>query len=207
MRSCRWLLLAVIIGASWMSTVAGAQQTSEPGGAAAGAELFRARGCADCHAGDVARMQAHPRPLFALAAAMWNHFPRMAEQIRNVNRGRPYLTSEEMRSLVVFLDGRDPRSDDRSLIGPAGDPMRGQQVVSSHGCLACHSISGPHGQRAGSLDSLKGVGSPWSITAQLWNHSFLMQLETQGQGTPWVQLSEAEMADLVAYLQRLMRAH
>jgi mono/diheme cytochrome c family protein len=202
------MLLVVIVGAWSAVTVAGAQSPSEPTAAAAGAELFRTRGCASCHAGDVGRFQANPRPLFALAAAMWNHFPRMAEQIRDANRGRPYLTSGELRSLVAYLYPGElrPGVDEASLVGQPGDPKRGEPLVASKGCLACHAISAPGRGSAASLDQLKGVDSPWSIVAQMWNHSFLMQLETRGQGVTWAPLSETEMADLVAYLQQLMRA-
>ncbi len=74
------------------------------------------------------------------------------------------------------------------------------------GCLRCHSVSSPAGQRAGNLADLKGLESPWTVVAQMWNHAFLMELERQGQGVTWAPLSAGEMADLVAYVQALMRA-
>jgi hypothetical protein len=155
----------------------------------------------------MSRFQAQPRPLFALAAAMWNHFPRMGERIREVNRDRPYLTGAEMHDLVAFLYSRDPtRTTDARLLGHAGAPDRGQQLVADKGCLACHSISAPQGKRASRFADLKGWDSPWSIVAQMWNHAFLMQLDAQEQGIAWAPLSDVEMADLVAYLQQLMRA-
>ena len=200
-------LLAVALGLC-ASTTVHAQPLSAPPDAAAGAELFRARGCVECHAADVSRFQAHPRPLFALAAAMWSHFPLMAERIRASKAGRPYLTSAELRDLVVFLYAREPTRSavaDASVLGRAGDPKHGEQLVATKGCLACHSISASHGRRAGSLAELKGWDSPWNIVAQMWNHAFLMQLEAREQGAAWAPLSETEMSDLVAYLQQLMR--
>jgi hypothetical protein len=140
---------------------------------------------------------------------MWNHFPQMADRIRASNVNTPYFTSSEMSDLVAFLYSGDPYApvpDDSRLLGQVGDPKRGQQLVTDKGCLVCHSISPPGGKRAGSLDDLKGLESPWSVVAQMWNHSFLMQLEAQGQRSTWTQLSVGEMADLVAFLQALMRA-
>ncbi len=183
-----------------------AQPSSSPtGDPSAGARLFRTRGCIECHAGDLARFQRQPRPLYALAAAMWNHFPQMAARIRASSADRPYLTSSEMRDLVAFLypaDPHDPAPAEPRLLGPEGDPERGQHLVTDKGCLACHSISPPGGKRAGSLDGLKGLDSPWNIVAQMWNHMFLMQV----QRNAWTQLSAGEMADLVAFLKGLMRA-
>jgi cytochrome c551/c552 len=202
------VIVSIVVGMLGVPTLVGAQSPSPAADATAGAALFRSRGCIECHAADVSRFQAERRGLFALAAAMWNHFPRMAERIRDANRGRPYLTSDEMRDLLAFLSPGDATrsgATEASLLGRTGDPGRGEQVVATKGCLACHSISAPAGTRAGALDELKGWESPWSIVAQMWNHSFLMQLETRGQGGAWAPLSDADMADLVAYLEQLMR--
>jgi len=42
--------------------------------------------------------------------------------------------------------------------------------------------------------------------AQMWNHAFLMELDRQGQRVSWPRFTAGEMADLVAFLQALMRA-
>jgi hypothetical protein len=110
---------------------------------------------------------------------------------------------------VAFLSPGDPgrpAADDARLLGETGDPARGQQVVRDKGCLRCHSVSAPAGPRAGNLADLKGLESPWTVVAQMWNHAFLMELERQGQGGAWAPLTAGEMADLVAYVQALMRA-
>lgn len=204
----RWVVVALAVLCA--PAIAAAQPRSAPAAdPAAGAQLFRTRGCNDCHAGDLARFREHPRPLPALAAAMWNHFPAMAERIRTAKVKTPYLTSRELADLVAFLyseDGRPRMSDDPRLLGDRGDARRGQQIVVDKGCLGCHSTSAPGGKRAGNLADLKGLESPWTVVAQMWNHAFLMELETQGQRVAWVRMSDAEMADIVAYLEALMRA-
>jgi mono/diheme cytochrome c family protein len=203
-----WVIGAALVLLSAPGLVTAQSPLSAPAGdPEAGARLFRTRGCVECHAADLARFQRQPRPLFELAAAMWNHFPRMAEQIRASTLKRPYLASTEMRDLATFLYPTDPADPARTrLLGEPGDPERGRRLVADKGCLVCHSITAPGGPRAGSLDDLKGWDSAWSVVAQMWNHAFLMQLETEGQRAGWQQLSAGEMADLVAFLQALMRA-
>ena len=194
--------------------IAAAQPLSRPAAdPVAGAQLFQTRGCNDCHAGDLARFREQPRSLPALAAAMWNHFPAMAERIRAAKMKTPYLTSSELRNLVAFLSPGDPvvaAPDDPRLLGEVGDPARGKQVVVDKGCLRCHSVSSPAGQRAGKPGRPgRASGSPWTVVgAEMAAKppSFLMELERQGQGGAWAPLSAGEMADLVAYVQALMRA-
>lgn len=208
--TARWRL----VGAALMVLCASGGTSAQPADSptedpVAGAQLFRTKGCVECHGGDMARLQQH-RSLYALAAAMWNHFPLMADRIRaSKAMTRPYLTSREMSDLVAFLNSTSPEGPartDRQVPSETGDPRRGKRLVSDKGCLRCHSLSGPGGKRAGSLDNLKGWDSPSSIVAQMWNHSFLMQFDVEDQRAGWAHLSADEMADLVAFLQALMRA-
>ncbi len=164
-----------------------------------GAELFRARGCLECHAKDLPALQRQPRSAYALAAAMWNHFPLMAEHVRLRKLATPYLASGEMRDVAAFL-GVDPSS-----LGRAGDARRGEELVRAKGCLACHSTAAPRGPRASALRELKGLDTPWAVMAQMWNHAFLMELETQAQAAAWPRLTADETADVVPYLRELMR--
>jgi mono/diheme cytochrome c family protein len=133
----------------------------------------------------------------------------MGTRIRASQANRPYLTSQEMRDLVAFLSSGTAGAarTDADLVGEPGDAKRGEQLVTVKGCLQCHSLSRPARGRADSFDDLKGIDSPWSVAAQMWNHSFLMQLETQAQKRSWARLSPAEMADVLAFIQAQMRAH
>jgi mono/diheme cytochrome c family protein len=181
----------------------------------AGARLFQMKGCVQCHAidgvggktgPDLGRIEP-PRSFYDLAAAMWNHLPRMAQRMWPSLADRPYLTPNEMSDLIAFLhtpgsSGAPEHLERSPRLGPA-DPQRGRQLVADKGCLGCHSLTGPGGQAAGSLDWLKGLDSPWTIIATMWNHSFLMALKTEERKSAWPTLSSDEMADLVAFL----RAH
>jgi mono/diheme cytochrome c family protein len=202
----RWALAALLVAALCGSGPARAQTTFTPStDPVAGAQLFRTIGCERCHGGDVERFRRSPRSLPALAAAMWNHGPQMAGRIRDSDARRPYVTANQMSDLVAFLYGADVVRGDARLTGRRGDATRGERVVTDKGCLACHSIRRPGGRRAGSLDSLKGLESPWTVVAQMWNHVFLMDLETSAQGRAWTKLTADEMADLTAFLESLMR--
>jgi mono/diheme cytochrome c family protein len=209
--NARWKVIGVALMFLCTAGTASAQSADSPtGDPAAGAQLFRTRGCAECHGSDMARLQQH-RSLYALAAAMWNHFPLMADRIRaSQSMTHPYLTSGEMRDLVAFLSSANPEGPTRTQpdgTGPTGDAKRGEQLVSDKGCLRCHSLAGPGGGTpGGSLDRLKGWDSPWSVVAQMWNHSFRMEFEVEDRRAGWAPLNPDEMADLVAFLQALMLA-
>lgn len=168
---------------------------------ASGRRLFQTKGCAQCHtASDLGRVP-RPRSLYDLAAAMWNHLPQMAERIWASKGDRPYLTSGELSDLVAFLYAPG------ALEGPAspGDAARGRRLLAERGCLACHSIEPPRGPHAGNLTGLKGIESPWTVTATMWNHAFLMETESRRQKTDLPRLTPDEMRDIAAALQALMR--
>jgi cytochrome c2 len=203
-----WMgVVAILMGLTVMSHATSAQESLTPSqDPVAGARLFETKGCVQCHAINGAGGKAGPdlghversRSYYGLAAAMWNHVPQMAPRIRQSGAERPYLTSDEMSDLVAFLYKLRPGE---RLLDESGDAQRGQQIVADKGCLECHSLWPPKGKHAGSLNRLKGVGSPWAIIAMMWNHAFLMELKTEEVRGPWPTLSAGEMTDLVAFLR------
>ncbi|HET7344026.1 MAG TPA: cytochrome c [Methylomirabilota bacterium] len=177
--------------------------------AVSGARLFQSKGCAACHAingagghlGPDLGRGAPPPSLYDLAAAMWNHMPGMAARIRATRGDKPYLTGDEMSDVTAYLYTAAVAGD--GFLAVHGDVARGERLVSDRGCLGCHSLEPPHGRTAGSLDSLKGWGSPWTIVAVMWNHAFVMEISTQIDSGTWPRFTPGELADLVAFL----RAH
>lgn len=57
-------------------------------------------------------------------------------------------------------------------------------------------------QVGGSLSRLKGLDSPWTIIANMWNHGFLMAATIEGSSKAWPRLTCRETADLVAFLRK-----
>jgi mono/diheme cytochrome c family protein len=211
-----WTFLAAAFACVWSLGAAPAPHPFTPSeDPVAGAHLFQAKGCTQCHAidgvggkggPDLGRVE-RPRSAYDLAAALWNHLPQMASRIWASLGERAYFTPDEMSDLIVFLaspkpvNPREYAGSGHGFLGAPGDPQRGQHLVTEKGCLGCHSLSGPGGKAAGSLDRLKGLDSPWTIIATMWNHAFLMQLKAEEQRGAWPTLSADEMADLVAFLR------
>ena len=51
------------------------------------------------------------------------------------------------------------------------------------------------------LARVKGLDSPGTVIAALWNHSFIMEHRAERRKVSWPKLRPEEMADLVAFLQ------
>jgi len=86
----------------------------EDGDPQQGAAVFRAKGCADCHTGNVEGIPdltgLYDRSDRAvLAAAMWNHAPQMHSLMAEASRSWPKFEPGEMRDLAAFL--RSPLAD------------------------------------------------------------------------------------------------
>ena len=79
---------------------------------------------------------------------------------------------------------------------------RGERVGAEKSCVACHALAGPDvsGKAGGSFDRWTGFDSPWIAVSTIWNHPFLMDIETPTQNRTWPQLIAAEMADIAAFL-------
>jgi len=130
-----------------------AQISIVPGSAARGAELFREKSCIECHA---SAPQA-PTPTL-LAAALWNHSPKMwrAQQERNV---RPMLDSIETADLFAYFFSL------AYFTAPA-DPMRGALLFEQKSCSRCHFPTANNNHRIEKLhgvSSIRGAGSGFGV--------------------------------------------
>lgn len=170
-----------------------------PGRADEGERLFRDKRCIQCHAirgqgarvgPDLAERGLH-RSLTDFAAAMWNKAPAMLREMRARGIAVPALQAREMADLVAYLYSVQ-------YFAEGGDPARGRQLLALKGCLACHSLSGTGGRRAGDLARLRGLDAPAAAVAALWSH--IGQPEARREAA-WPRFRPEEMADLVAFLQ------
>jgi len=155
-----------------------------PGSAESGGELLASKGCAGCHAGELA-LEARPTrySLTDFAAAMWNH------QLRTPFNPAP-LTYEEMRRLVGYLVSTQ-------FFEERGDLEQGKKVFARKHCGACHDdpSSGAPGRPA-----MAGRITSFGMVAALWKHGPAMLSGMRLKKISWPRFGGSEMADLAAYL-------
>ncbi len=168
-----------------------------PGGA-----VFREKGCGSCHgptaggtsAGPALRDRKSLAGLPQLVIAMWNHAPRMWEQMQAQKLPYPSLSYEEMSQLVsyVYISG---------YADNGGDSKRGQKVFDERKCAACH--LGTAGQNGGApaLVSIAQAEDPLAWTQTMWNHASAMQARMRSKGIQWPKFQASEMRDLFAYVR------
>ncbi|HXG31911.1 MAG TPA: c-type cytochrome [Bryobacteraceae bacterium] len=154
-----------------------------PASAETGEMLFRAKGCAGCHAGKNSLENRFPnRTMTDFAVAMWNHAPDMAPQ-------PPTLRPEEMRRIVGYLWSLQ-------IFDHRGDPRRGKAVYAAKQCAVCHDNPASGAPKITGKKELNAL----SMVAELWKHGPAMHRQMAATGLRWPRFQGREMADLLAYL-------
>ncbi len=181
-----------------------------PGDTAAGHVLFVEKRCVRCHqVGGVGgitgpsldfTIQFHS-PI-RLAAAMWNHGPKMAESMSTQGILRSSLTGAELVDLYAYFSSTADAY--QSVAGPVlpGSAGRGRDLYRSKGCHACHGAEG----RGASGPNLASLHRDWDSTefaAAMWNKAAAMIAEMRAGGLRAPRLTPGEMADIMAYLYSL----
>ena len=183
-----------------------------PGDPKRGADLFRDRSCARCHAvggagGTVGpgldRFKRYISPI-VLAAAMWNHGPRMRTVMEQAGIARPQLSGEDIAHLLAYIRtaGRGgPESAEYLLPGNA---EVGRQLFQQKRCATCHGPEGAGGVgpnlRRHREEFHRGLTQ---VGALMWNHGPAIWRKIAEMGIPFPTLTGQEMADLVAFLYAL----
>jgi mono/diheme cytochrome c family protein len=177
-----------------------------PAGAAqnalAGSRVFGTKGCAQCHAvndlgghvgPDLGRFPG-TRSYYDFAAAMWNHLPRMAQEMGTLGIERPRMSAWEIGDLIAFLFWID-------YFDSAGDAEHGAQLFAEKNCVVCHQAGGVGGVDGPSLEFLNQYGTPIQVATAMWNHGPAMAEAMQRRGLSRPTFSGAELRDLIAYLK------
>jgi mono/diheme cytochrome c family protein len=168
----------------------------------AGSRVFGSKGCSKCHSidglggktgPDLARIP-HARSFYDLAAAMWNHLPRMAERMRELKIQRPSLSPEETGNLIAFLYTLN-------YFDPPGNAGAGKGLFAEKKCIVCHQVNGSGGVVGPNLDSFKQYGSAIFVAAAMWNHGPNMAEAMRARGIARPTFSGTELGDLIAYLK------
>jgi mono/diheme cytochrome c family protein len=168
----------------------------------AGSRVFGEKGCSRCHAingagatvgPDLARI-GQPRSFFDLAAAMWNHLPRMADRMRQLKISRPLLEAQEAGNLVAFLYTVN-------YFDPPGDARAGSRLFTQKRCIVCHQIRGVGGVIGPALDAVAQSASPLGMAAAMWNHGPAMSDAMRARRIERPTFADVELRDLLAYLR------
>jgi mono/diheme cytochrome c family protein len=125
---------------------------------------------------------------------MWNHLPKMSEQMRKAGIARPQLSPSEAGDLIAFLYTAN-------YFEQAADPKAGRQVFAQKRCITCHQVGGTGGVIGPSLDSLGQYNSPIFFAAAMWNHGPSMAEAMRAQGIERPSFNQAEFRSLLAFIK------
>ncbi len=81
-----------------------------------------------------------------------------------------------------------------------GDAQRGESVFQAKQCVRCHAVRGQP-SRGPVLEELRRPQGAYELVGRFWNHAPAMFSTLRTEGIVWPEVSAAEMADLMAYLQ------
>jgi mono/diheme cytochrome c family protein len=150
-------------------------------------DVFKAKGCTECHTGRLAlETLLRNQTLTQIAADMWNHQPSMKQP-------PPQITPEEMRQIIGYLWVRQYFRGD-------GSAERGKRVFSLKSCATCHNDPS---SGAPKLAKGKEGYSDITIVSALWGHGPQMLDMMRQKGIAWPRFTTQEMSDLIAYLNSL----
>jgi mono/diheme cytochrome c family protein len=180
----------------------------ESGDPRSGERLFTAKGCAQCHVlggqGGVVgpaldSLKGANSPVL-VAAAMWNHGPRMAQAMEVKGVERPTFKGRELVDVIAYVvaTARDASAPTAQVI--PGTPERGEKLFTEKSCAACHSVGGRGGKVGPALGGRAHHVSLTEFAGLMWNHGPAMWNRMKARGIAMPQLTGQDMADIVAYL-------
>jgi mono/diheme cytochrome c family protein len=150
-----------------------------------GAAVFTWKGCSGCHrSGSALASRIKGQTLTEIAAAMWNHAPKMAAA-----GAKPVkLEPGEMRELLGYLWAQQFFED-------SGNPAAGRRAFAAKRCVTCHE------------NHLTGRSFNGAVmVSALWHHGPRMLEQMKSKGIAWPRFDRAQMSDLIAYLNSAKRS-
>jgi mono/diheme cytochrome c family protein len=176
-----------------------------PGDPAAGARLFREKGCETCHSvgkkggtsgPELDEYRRYASPLH-LTAALWKHGTGMADKMRARRIPRPTFEGNDVAHILAYIRSAGGGTE-RVYVQP-GNPQRGEELFTEKRCVECHAVRG-HGGKTGPDLGIRLRGSLVRITGSMWNKGPNMWAAMARRGIDVPSLSTEEMSDLVSYL-------
>jgi mono/diheme cytochrome c family protein len=175
-----------------------------------GAALFSGKGCVRCHQVRGAGGVVGP-PLdgvggatpIELTAALWNHAPAMAREMRARNLRRPSLSGPDLGHLRAYLgDTAAGGITQRVMHVLPGREAVGRTLFRDRRCAVCHGPDGRGGPFGPDLAAARRRDLA-EFAAAMWNKAPRMAAAAGRARIELPRLEPAEMADLVAYLASL----
>jgi mono/diheme cytochrome c family protein len=162
----------------------GVAARTEISSGAGGQALFQSKGCSACHTG---KLSLGPllknKTLTDIAAAMWNHEPRMAQTPAQ-------LDPAEMKEIVSFLWAGEFFED-------SGKSAAGERVFAAKHCTTCHNDA------ASGAPALPAAGRSFTgaaMVSALWRHGPRMMDQMNSKHIAWQRFDGHQMADVIAFL-------
>jgi cytochrome c5 len=146
-----------------------------------GKQLLEAKGCTRCHAGSkTLEGKLGGRSMTELTAGLWNHAPGMRWMAEP-------LSGNELRQILAYV--WQP-----AYYRPPGSADRGESLYGAR-CGSCHENGTTPNlkQRARNLNTV-------GMVSALWNHGPQMLERLRVEGKQWPELTEAEIGNLLAFL-------
>ncbi len=169
----------------------------ESGSPRRGQEIFEKKGCQVCHGpkGQNLDKSLLRKSLTEIVGIMWNHSNLMWEEMRERGLNIPNFNNREMADLVAFLYYIP-------YYGENADLAAGQKVFEEKGCISCHSQEAVTEREGLDLKSVS-QNSVLDLISAMWNHVPEMEKMVTEFNLVWPRFTEAEMKNLIRYIQSL----
>ena len=171
-----------------------------------GALLFQSKGCTACHgasgrgtaSGPDLRTGIHELRVSEIAGELWNHTANMAVAFTVSGIDFPRFEGNELADVVAFLYYL-------RFSETTGDQAAGEQLFTTKGCAACHTVDGqPH--IGPTLSGSQVTASTLGLATAMWAHAPQMFDQAQLTNVDWPLFEGDEMRDLSAFLRSLASA-
>ncbi len=170
-----------------------------------GSAVFIAKSCARCHSiwghggeigPDLGRTRAGALTDSELAAAMWNHVPRMWGKMQEEKIPHVTIGEGEMVDLFAYL------SFVRALDEP-GDPDAGRLLLARKRCGTCHAVDDREGRTAPDLRRWARYRNPAVWAKLMFDHAPRMMQEMARRDIMPPSLDARELVHIVSYIRSL----
>ncbi|UCE08237.1 MAG: c-type cytochrome, partial [bacterium] len=180
----------------------------QPGSEFRGKKLLEKKNCYKCHniggeGGDVgpdlSQLKQYVSPLY-ITQAMWNHGPKIEEQLKRMNLEFVEFKDDEIVDLTAAIKSLTQPTFVKSEYMLPGDPKKGEQLFETKSCNLCHAVRGKGGTLGPDFATVSLENSVTGIAGIMWNHGPKMWKLMREKGIPHPKFSGEEMADVIAFI-------